>query len=82
MVHTNVYAGNGLWYDAGRGGDGGYVKMKDLGLSDTVLEEDTNADGSHNEVKKSSVYLYNSFGPVPSIDMANQRVGYIIRIVK
>lgn len=82
MVHTNVYAGNGLWYDAGRGGDGGYVKMKGLGLSDTVLEEDTNADGSHNEVKKSSVYLYNSFGPVPSIDMANQRVGYIIRIVK
>lgn len=85
MVHTNVYAGNGLWYDAGRGGEGNYTKRDDLvaaGLSLDILKEDIKNDGSHNEVTKNSIYVYGSFGPVASIDMANQRVGYIIRIVK
>lgn len=30
IQHTNVYAGNGLWYDSGRGGDGYFIENTDF----------------------------------------------------
>ncbi len=76
--HTNVYAGNGLWYDAGRGGDGSYVKkttlVKQYGLKSSNLV----SDGSD----KTSMYIFNSFGPCATVNMNSGVVGQIIRIVK
>lgn len=30
IQHTNVYAGNGMWYDSGRGGDGQFISNGDF----------------------------------------------------
>lgn len=91
MTHTNVYAGKDasgrdVWYDAGRSGDGqSGVTKKELiaaGVPEAVIEEDIKNDGGHNEVTNKNIFIYNSFGPVPSVDMNNWKVGYIIRIVR
>ena len=75
--HTNIYAGNGLWYDAGRGSDGGYVSMKALteqyGIDRKNLESDNGT---------SSMFIFNSFGPYASINMDRAVVGQIIRVMK
>ncbi len=54
--HTNVYAGDGLWYECGRCGLNGKYEGKD--------------------------YVFDSFGPVASVNMSGTKIGTIIRIVK
>lgn len=75
--HTNIYAGNGLWYDAGRGSDGGYVSIKALteqyGIDRKNLESDNGT---------SSMFIFNSFGPYASVNMDRAVVGQIIRVMK
>ena len=75
--HTNIYAGNGLWYDAGRGSDGGYVSINALteqyGIDRKNLESDNGT---------SSMFIFNSFGPYASINMERAVVGQIIRVMK
>ena len=83
MTHTNVYAGNGMWYDSGRSGDGAYIEKAALlttfGLNETVLKEDIANDNDNPKLNK-NIFIYNSFGPCASIQMDNWSVGYIIRL--
>lgn len=76
--HTNVYAGNGLWFDAGRGGDGSYVKKETIMKQYGHKSKNLVSDGSD----KTSMYIFNSFGPCASVNMDSGVIGQIIRIVK
>lgn len=82
MQHTNVYAGNNKWYDAGHCGDGKYIKVSTLkkkwGIPAATLTSDAKKDSN----LKSKVFVFNNMGPTSSINMKTRRVAYIIRIVK
>lgn len=89
MVHTNVYAGNKLWYDAGRGTDGGTgaggsymtpAQLKAGGVPEAVMNEDIKNDNDNPKLK-SSVYVFNSLGP-HGINLGSAEVAWIIRLVK
>lgn len=84
MGHTNVYAGNGLWYDAGRGGDGSEMTIKQLkqaGVSAAVLKEDIAKDQNKPDLS-SSIHIFNSFGPSSTINLDANQIAYIVRLVK
>ncbi len=82
--HTNVYAGNKLWYDTGRSAsDGGYMTIKELkaaGVSESVLSEDIENDYDYPKLNK-NIYIFNSLG-LKGINLGNATVAYIIRLVK
>lgn len=94
-VHTNVYAGKdalgqAVWYDAGRGTDGGtgrggsymtHAQIKKGGVvTKAVLDEDVSKDGNNPDLKN-NIYVFNSFGP-HGIALGPVKIGYIIRLVK
>lgn len=84
MGHTNVYAGNGLWYDTGRGGDGLYMTHDQLiagGVKKKILKEDV-ANDNNNPKLDGDIFVFRSMGPCASINMNTQKVAWIIRIVK
>ena len=66
-----------MWYDAGRGSDGGYVSISTLaeqyGIDRKNLESDNGT---------SNMFIFNSFGPYASINMDRAVVGQIIRVMK
>lgn len=90
MQHTNVYAGKNasgqdVWYDAGRGGDGEPNATKKWLMDQGILEaniDDAISKSINKEITKKKLFVFHSFGPVPSVDMNNWKVGHIIRIVK
>lgn len=86
MHHTNVFIGNGTFFDAGRGpSDGSYwskSKLLKFGISKTILNEDIKNDGN-NPVLSEQIYIFNSFGPEEQWDRYySGKIGYIIRIVR
>lgn len=90
MQHTNVYAGKNaigqdVWYDAGRSGDGEPDSSKKWLMEQGIPEAgiDFAIENSINkEITKKKLFVFHSFGPVPSVDMNNWKVGHIIRIVR
>ncbi len=85
-VHTNVYAGNGLWYDAGRGsGDGGYMTHKQIReggvVTKAVLKQDKKND-NNNPKLDGDIYVFNSLGPCAGVNMASDRIAWIIRLLR
>lgn len=86
MHHTNVFIGNGTFFDAGRGpSDGSYwskSKVLKAGISSTVLNSDIKND-ANNPVLSSQIYIFNSFGPEVQWDRYYcGKIGNIIRIVR
>lgn len=90
MQHTNVYAGKNaagqdIWYDAGRGGDGEPNSSKKWLMEQGIPEANIDfaiANSINKEITKKKLFVFHSFGPVPSVDMNNWKVGHIIRIVR
>lgn len=88
IQHTNVYAGNKLWYDAGRfnagvrGTEGGNMKFADIVKGGVVkndtLKTDQKSDGDNSN---GQFYIYKTFGPF-GINLGGAKVAYIIRIVR
>lgn len=75
--HTNVYAGNGLWYDAGRGGDGQYMSLDTVAQTYGIDKKNLKSDNG-----TSNMYVFNSFGPCATINMDRAVVGQIIRVIR
>jgi uncharacterized protein YjdB len=86
MTHTNVFIGNGTFFDAGRGpSDGSYWSKSSIlsfGIPEATVTSDIKND-SNNPDLSSKTYIFNSFGPEEQWDRYYcGSVGYIIRIVK
>lgn len=88
IQHTNVYAGNKLWYDAGRsnagvsGIDGVNMKFADIVKGGAVQNDTLKADqNSDSDNKNGQFYIYKTFGPF-GINLGGAKVAYIIRIVR
>lgn len=86
MHHTNVFIGNGTFFDTGRGpSDGSYwskSKVLKAGISSSILNSDIKND-LNNPVLSSQIYIFNSFGPEVQWDRYYcGRIANIIRIVR
>ncbi len=82
--HTNIYAGNKLWYDTGRmSSDGRYMTVSELkkaGVPEKTIQEDIANDHDFPDLSKNT-YVFNSLG-LKGINLGSVVVSYIIRLVK